>query len=412
MQLNLDEFSSLMTALGPVDPHVVIAVSGGADSLALCLLSAQWATRTGRRVTALSVDHGLRPQSQDECRWVKEQLSKHGIDHHTLVWQGEKPENGLQAAARAARYNLLENWCRRYGVRDVLLAHHLDDQAETFVLRLARGSGVDGLGAMQAISLQGSLRLLRPLLGVPKSDLRDYLRAQGQDWIEDPSNENAAFDRVKIRQHMNILADLGLSRERLARTAQSMQRAAASLQHMTRDWLKKHVQVFEEGYVLVERNGFEGLDEEILLRALARIGTVLSGREYPPRLEKTQRLADHLRQGRDATFCDCRWIVRETDVLVCRELRRPEIAENLYTLDYHHSCPDVHVRMLGQDGWREIKAQVEEKRTARFPKAVLYSLISFWDDQGVLDVPDLGFKREGARFEVDTTFTAKKRLFS
>jgi len=412
MQLSLDEFTSLMATLGPVEAHVAIAVSGGADSLALCVLSAQWAALSGRRVTALSVDHGLRPQSQDECRWVKEQLSQRGIEHHTLVWQGEKPENGLQAAARTARYGLLESWCRAHGLSDLLLAHHLDDQAETFLLRLARGSGVDGLGAMQAVSHQGGLRLLRPLLAVPKSDLRDYLRALGQEWIEDPSNENAAFDRVKIRQHMNILADLGLNRERLARTAQSMQRAAASLQRMTRDWLKKHVQVFDEGYALVDRNGFEDLDEEILLRALARIGTALSGRAYPPRLEKTQRLAGHLRQGRDATFCDCRWIMRETDVLVCRELRRPEIAGNLYTLDYHHSCPGVHVRMLGQDGWQAIKAQVEEKHTARLPKAVLYSLISFWDDQGVLDVPDLGFKREGTRFEVHMTFTAKKRLFS
>jgi len=412
MQLNLDEFSSLMTALGPVDSHVAIAVSGGADSLALCLLSAQWAAQSGRRVTALSVDHGLRPQSQDECRWVKEQLGERGINHHTLVWQGEKPESGLQAAARAARYSLLESWCGAHGINDLLLAHHLDDQAETFLLRLARGSGVDGLGAMQAISHQGSLRLLRPLLTVAKSDLCDYLRAQGQGWIDDPSNENAAFDRVKIRQHMNILSDLGLSRERLARTAQSMQRAAAALQRMTRDWLAQYVQVFDEGYALVARNGLEGLDEEILLRALARIGTVLSGRAYPPRLEKTQRLADHLRQGRDATFCDCRWIVRERDVLVCRELRRPQIAENLYTLDYHHSCPGVHMRMLGQEGWCAIKAQVDQTRTARLPKAVLYSLISFWDDQGVLDVPDLGFKREGTRFEVYTTFTAKKRLFS
>ncbi|MBM4438672.1 MAG: tRNA lysidine(34) synthetase TilS, partial [Actinobacteria bacterium] len=128
--------------------RVAVAVSGGADSLALTLLADEWARRTGRSIAALTVDHGLRPDSAAEASQVGAWLAAARIRHEVLRWEGQKPRSGIHAAAREARYRMLTSWCRENDVRDLLLAHHRDDQSETFLMRLARGSGPDGLAAM------------------------------------------------------------------------------------------------------------------------------------------------------------------------------------------------------------------------------------------------------------------------
>jgi tRNA(Ile)-lysidine synthase len=412
MQLSRDEFSSLMDCLPDVAKRLCVAVSGGADSLALCLLAADWAKDTGRTLIALSVDHGLRLESASECQWVQDVLHTQGIEHHILHWDGEKPQNGIQAAAREARYGLLRAWCRANNVSDLLVAHHQDDQAETFLLRLARGSGVDGLCAMTAVSYYDDLRLLRPLLDIPKQRLSASLRARGQDWIEDPSNENEAFERVKIRQSMDGLAAIGLTPARLSQTAQAMQRAARPLKRLTTDWLLTHVKFYDEGYCLVARNGLQDDDEEILLRALRRIGMALSGESYPPRFDRLQRLSDCIMQGKGATLMGCRWIVREKDILVCREIRNLDVPQNLYRIDKRHSSTGVSLRILGQEGWTQVLQSEGWSRDVQLPKPVIYALFSFWDDGGVLAVPHLNYQRAGTNFQAQLTPLAKNRLFS
>ncbi|HLU65659.1 MAG TPA: tRNA lysidine(34) synthetase TilS, partial [Kofleriaceae bacterium] len=180
----------MIEALGPFErrPRLAVAVSGGPDSLCLCLLAHGWAKARGGEVSALTVDHGLRPTSADEARQVAAWLGPRGIDHHVLRWTGAKPATAIQEAAREARYRLLGDWCRAAGVLHLLLAHHLDDQAETVAFRRARGSGPEGLAGMPAVRELAGLRLLRPLLGVPKARLVATLEAAGQAWLEDPSN--------------------------------------------------------------------------------------------------------------------------------------------------------------------------------------------------------------------------------
>src|SRR5262245_21437394 len=164
------EFAALMRPLGPFEaqPRLAVAVSGGSDSLALTLLLHDWARRQRGVLTALTVDHGLRPEAAAEARQVARWLRARGIRHRVLTWRpaGEARRGGLQAAARAARYRLLGAWCRANGVLHLALAHHREDQAETLLLRLARGSGLDGLAAMAAVSEREGVRLIRPLLAV------------------------------------------------------------------------------------------------------------------------------------------------------------------------------------------------------------------------------------------------------
>ncbi len=217
--LSSEDFDVLMQALPLAGgaAHLAVAVSGGADSMALALLARDWAGARGRKLTALTVDHRLRPESADEAAAVAGWMMARGIPHHVLRWR-DRPRGNVQAEARRARYGLLENWCAAEGAGALLLAHHLEDQAETVLLRLGRGSGVYGLAGMSAETAPawpGAPVRARPLLGVPKARLAATLSAAGQSWIEDPSNRNPAFARTRVRGVWTQLAALGIASTRL-----------------------------------------------------------------------------------------------------------------------------------------------------------------------------------------------------
>ncbi len=412
MQINQDTFAGLMSELPTFGTRVAVAVSGGADSLSLSLLLDEWAKSRDKSIVALSVDHALRPQSAGECQFVNGTLGALGIEHHTLIWEGEKPLNGIQAAARDARYQLMEDWCLENGITDLFVGHHQNDQAETFMMRLVRGSGVDGLSAMQTVSTIGNLRILRPLLPVPKDALVAYLEERDLSWVEDPSNKDASFDRVKMRNAMEVLKAIGLTPDRLSQTAQSMQRVRNCLETMTERWLVRHAKLFQEGYILLNFAALEEGDEEIVLRGLRRIGMDISGEIYPPRFERLQRLLRGLRLKEDATLMGCRWIAQQETILICREVRDAEFPENVYHIDFKDTSSDLYVRALGEDGWKMLLSRMPEMRHNNLPKPVIYALVSFWDNEGVSVVPHLGYKRESVRFEADIQFIPQNGLFS
>ena len=211
-------FAHRMIALGPYEtnPHLAVAVSGGGDSMALVLLANNWASSLGGRVTALTIDHGLRVGSAKETGRVGKWLSERSIKHVVLKWRGEKPMTGIQQAARNARYRLLDYWCQNNHVLHLLIAHTREDQAETLLMRLQRGSGLDGLAAMSAQRELTHCRLLRPLLGLSRNVLREFLKYQEQDWIEDPSNRDARFLRTRLR---SLFGEDGLCTVELAKRA-------------------------------------------------------------------------------------------------------------------------------------------------------------------------------------------------
>jgi len=384
----------------------------GADSLALCLLLKEWAEPQHKTIIALSVDHGLRAEAGDECAWVQKTLQSYGVEHHTLIWSGEKPSRSIQNEARKARYDLLENWCVSHNISDLFLGHHLDDQAETFLMRLARGSGVDGLSAMQMETTHRSIRIIRPLLSTPKQMLIEYLNDKNQSWIEDPSNENEAFDRVKMRNAMAQLSELGLGSERLAQTAQTMQRVRKSLDGHCQNWLHKNAQLFEEGYVLLKSAAIHGEDEEVILRGLSRIGKVIGAEIYPPRLEKLERLWASLQSSKDATLMGCRWIVTGDEVLICRETRSHDILNSIYSIDNKGKLSNFEMRCLGEDGWAQVVLDQPDLRNSPLAKPVIYGLVSFWDKEGVSVVPHLGYKRVNVCLEVDLKYNPQIELFS
>ncbi|MSP82809.1 MAG: tRNA lysidine(34) synthetase TilS [Alphaproteobacteria bacterium] len=191
-------------------PTLAVATSGGGDSLALCLLAAEWAAERGGAAFSLIVDHGLRPESRAEADGVAARLAGTGICAVVLPWLDRKPATGIQAAARVARYRLLMAWCRDHRVLHLLLGHQRDDQIETFVMRRRRRSGPIGLAAMRPVVERDHVRILRPCLALPGARLRATLRARGWTWVEDPSNQDPRFERVRVRRELAASPDATL----------------------------------------------------------------------------------------------------------------------------------------------------------------------------------------------------------
>jgi tRNA(Ile)-lysidine synthase len=296
-------FASLKSA-----PALLLAVSGGPDSSALMLLAARWRATlaSGPKLFAATVDHRLRPHSAGEARAVGELARRLGIPHRTLRWDGGKPQTGLQAAARAARYRLLARAARAVGAAHIVTGHTLDDQAETVLLRMARGSGLTGLCAMvretplaQCAADAGSprrkevpLMIVRPLLDVPKARLMATLDTAEIAFADDPSNRDPRFTRARLRQLMPMLAGEGLSARRLVLLAQRLQRADAAIESAV-DAAASETARQHGGSVRLDAEKFIRLPAEVALRLLGR-AIEHAADEAPLRLGRLESLYEAL----------------------------------------------------------------------------------------------------------------------
>ena len=278
-------------------PSLVLAVSGGPDSVALMWLAARWqrGLARGPQLTVVTVDHGLRPEAAREAREVKRLAAELGLTHRTLRWRGTKPKTGLPAAARDARYRLLAQAARAAGARHVLTAHTRDDQAETVLMRLVRGSGIAGLSAMARLSERDGIVLARPLLDVAKSQLIATLRRAKIGFADDPTNRDTAFTRPRLRALLPQLAAEGGDARSLARLAARLARANAAVEVLA-DGAERFLRVRDRGDAShapgarsFDAARFAALPEEIRLRLLLRAIDAL-GHEGPAELGKVESL--------------------------------------------------------------------------------------------------------------------------
>lgn len=286
-------------------PALVLAVSGGPDSTALLYLAARWrrALKSGPELTAATVDHGLRAEAAREAREVKRLASALGIEHRTLKWRGDKPKAGIPAAARQARYDLLAQAARRAGAAAILTAHTQDDQAETFLMRLSRGSGIAGLGAMATYTEREGIALLRPLLDIPKGRLIATLKKAKIDYALDPTNTDPAYTRPRLRALMPALAAEGADARNLVRLAARLSRANAALETMA-DGAERYLWHLDlrgglepSGFDLAAFSRLTGeIRVRLLMRALNRVG-----HEGPAELGKTEALIEAIDRAMGTT---------------------------------------------------------------------------------------------------------------
>lgn len=370
-----------------------LAVSGGGDSMAMLHLCAGWARVYGIRLRVVTVDHGLRPESAGEAALVAAECAILGLPHDTLLWQGWDGQGNLQDAARAARRDLIGRW--RGPADHVLFAHTRDDQAETFLLRLRRGSGVDGLAAMRpsaGVPGQG-WTILRPLLDVARAELRHYLHVLKIPFVDDPSNDNPRFDRVRMRALLGPLAEEGLTRDRLAETAARMARARVALGRRAHDVAQALERPGIAGNVTLDRDGFAGIESETQLRIAAAALQFVSSDPYRPRESALEQAVDRWLSGGTATLHGGILIADGARLIVAREYGRQAAAlvGGLWDGRWRVTVPPhLTLRALGDSG-------VSQAGRGEAPRAACLALPGLWEGERLVACPPLGVG-EGSAF--------------
>ena len=428
-------FAELMAqvSLSETGPVVAVAVSGGSDSMALCLLADRWARARDGRVVALTVDHGLRADSAHEAVQVGHWLSSRGIDHHVLTWTGSKPRTRIQEKARDARYDLLTTWCRSKGIGNLAFAHQLEDQAETFVMRLNRGSGPNGLAGMSAVIEMDGVRVIRPLLGVSRGELVKTIKAFGQPWVEDPSNRNRAFERIQIRENLPALAGAGYPPKALVGLAAAFGQLRKISETETAALLAGACVVHEAGFAEIDMALFATAPCLFATHALAQTAACIGGGAYPPDKRKLADLYDWVcndRRGKSLCVARCRFQKRKGHLIVCRENRGlpkqglGQTNGNLWDGRFRLSlinprgegqiAEEAFVGPLGRDGWAEIVAADPKSRETEIPFPARLVLPAIRDLIGIREVPHLDFRRPGiedAPIVRTVQFSPRNKLF-
>ena len=366
-----------------VNAPLGLAVSGGGDSLAMLHL----AVRAGLPVRAVTVDHGLRAESAAEAAMVARLCAGLGVPHDTLLWQGWDGKGNLQDQARQARRRLIAAWARGAGLGAVALAHTQDDLAETFLMRLARGAGVDGLSAMSPRWSEGGVVWLRPLLAASRQGLRDVLRAEAVTWVDDPSNDMDRFDRVKARKALLALAPLGLTPATLAGVARHLAEARTALESATDTAAAALLQ--PDGGAICIAEGWRDLPDEIARRLLLRVIQTIAPAPYAPRGPAVTRLRDALLHNRPAALAGCRFLCAKTGLRAFREAKavaglRVPVGQVWDGWQMRGPAMDgMTLRALGADGL----AQCADWRATLRPRAELLASPSVWLDDRLIAAP-------------------------
>ncbi len=294
------EFDDLLAALGPEISHesdLAVAVSGGPDSVALAHMLSSWGKAHKKTIHVLCVDHGLRPESALEAQSVVRRVSSWPyVRAQILKWEHAEVGSRIQEEARAARYGLMAAYCHAHNIKFLFLAHHQDDQAETLLFRLAKGSGLDGLAGMQNIqTYDDRLALVRPFLSWPKSVLLEYCQANGMDYFSDPANDSDLFARARLRKSFAVLEAEGLTASRLSVTAKRLARARDSLDFFAENIYEASTSKFNPKHIGLNFEVFKKYPEEILIRCVLKAMNILVPfTAYRPRLEKIEDLCGDL----------------------------------------------------------------------------------------------------------------------
>lgn len=407
--ISSEEFSQCMTSLAPFEcnPVIAVAVSGGVDSLCLTLLLKKWVQDQQGHLIALIVNHGLRPESSVEALQVAKWLGEHNIEHHILSWHGHKPKTRIQESARKARYKLLEEWCKNHNILHLCLGHQADDQAETFLFRLCRGSGIDGLAGMSAIVEKLDVRILRPLLKIKRERLQQTLLSLKQEWIEDPSNLNENYTRPRLRYIQKTLEQEGLTLESLSNTIHKLSLTRAALEHQTTTLLADSFQIFPSGYGMLDLSQLLDVSDDIIMRILSASLTCVSGKPYPPRRIYLERLKNSIIPGIDIkgrTCWGCSIIPWRGKLLILRELSAisdqvlVDKPSNIVRWDNRFSfvfkrnlSKTVMLQKLGINGWVQIVGKQPDLQKKLIPARVRHTLPALWHGDKVVAVPHLGY---------------------
>ena len=302
----------------PTQGNIGVAISGGGDSLALMLALHQITEARGQQLEAMTVDHGLRAEAAAEADYARRLCQSLSIPHATARWTGWNGDGNLQNAAREGRYRLIAEWAKRRDLTCVCIGHTLDDVAETFVMRLARESGADGLARMASDFMRNDVRFLRPMLSIPREELRQFLKQHKIDWVEDPSNDNEDFDRVRVRRALAVFKDLGISAENLAAVSENMSQVREVLKTQVQS-IGKQIVEQDRGDLVIDRSGFLDLHFELRRRLLNDALSWISPVSYPLRRNVISDLNEAIEAQRTFSCNGCLIQSSAKEIRILRE---------------------------------------------------------------------------------------------
>lgn len=375
--------------------NIAVAVSGGSDSMASLHLMARAASQKGWALQAVTVDHALRTESAAEAAQVAEVCTGLGVPHTTLTWTHGAVAGNLMDAARQARYGLMADWAGREEISHIILGHTADDQAETFLMGLARSAGIDGLIGMNRRFDQRQARFVRPFLAVQRAVLRRYLQRHGLGWIDDPSNENTRFTRVKARRALEILKPLGITVETLATVMANLTEVQGAVVAVTAGAAERICSA-QAGEVVFDRILWREEGHEVQRRLLIAALRWVSGAGYAPRGAGVARVVEAIDAGRDTTLAGCRIRMSDGTFRVVREPRDvggPCLPGQLWDGRWLVKGPFAagqELRALGADGLRQCKGWKE----LGYSRDSLLVSPAVWYGEALIAAPLAGFGAE------------------
>ena len=370
-----------------------VAVSGGSDSLSLLYLINAWSNKKKLKIVILTVDHNLRNGSADEALYVGELCNKLGLIHKTLFWDHEDIEGNLSASAREARYRLMQNSIPSDAI--LITGHTLDDQAETFLMRLRRGSGVDGLASMAEQSYlsfgNDGITIFRPLLDFERQTLRKVLKFYKVDWIEDPTNNDRSFERVRVRDLLARFVEIGIDKNTIGRTALLMQSAKTALNHFASDCYEKFGSC-DNGDIIFDFSEFSKQPLDVKRRLISAAQKWISNQKYRPRLSQVDALINSIDEkvtfSGSGTICyfhnNSIRITREANACVCEiEASNDVIFDRRWKLVALENCKDLTIKCLGEDGYTFLEPGIRKK----IPHKTIIALPALFNDNNLINFP-------------------------
>lgn len=395
-----------------------IAVSGGSDSLALSALAKLYSLDNDNDFVALIIDHKLRKESAEEAKKTYKSLTQNKIKAKILTYRGEKFSSNIQKKARDLRYDLFEKYCGKNKIKFLILAHHQDDLIENFYIRLIRGSGIKGLTSLQNIfEYNKNFYLLRPLLNFNKQELLSVTKKSYSSWIEDPSNKNDKFLRVRIRKMQSKLQKEGFDPKRIIKTIENLNTAKDSLDFYIFKSEKKYLKFYKEGYAILNSSMFNNEAQEVIFRVIIKAIHFVSGEYYPPRSDSLKTLMKNLstKSFKSSTLGGCLIEKNKNIISFFREDRNVAV-ENLNKTKQKTNWDDRFlvyknfnnkeqfiVKKLGNNGIEYLKKNKVNESGNKIPTHAKKTLPSFWNNKGdLLFVPFVNFKNKKYNIKNDS----------
>ena len=301
--------------------NFIVAVSGGPDSLALSFLTKIYSIKKNIKVKYFIVDHKLRNNSTKEVSFVKHLFKKLSSNLEVLTWVGKKPKSNIQSIARNKRYELLINKAKKLKINNILLGHHEDDLIENFFIRILRGSGLNGIVSFDQKSNNFNISLVRPLLKFNKKDLEKIAKKVFDFYIEDPSNKNNEFKRVKIRNFIKNLQMEGLDKDKFNLTIKNLRSANKTIKYFVKNNLKENSRIVNSSKLIILSKNFFNQPDEIVFRSVTEVIKIVGKKYYPARGKKIEKLIYQIKNSSNikATLGNCIFKKVNNTIIVSKE---------------------------------------------------------------------------------------------